>query len=176
MHAASMWCACMCQQTATCPTPELSRAHTEGSTLTAKAARDLWTLLGSAPPRVQAHELMIDTIPIARYIQTKVVGNGGDLQLDPVCPQGIRPADQDLHQPSFGRSILDVYTSHLGPQCAEPAVFKPQVEFVGTFDDIDVLNAIPMGDIWDDASLLGPLKYLMTSSKVRWGGDASICG
>ena len=55
-------------------------------------------------------------------------------------------------------------------------MFKPQVEFVGTFDDIDVLNAIPMGDIWDDASLLGPLKYLMTSSKVRWGGDASICG
>ena len=76
----------------------------------------------------------------------------------------------------FGRSILDVYTSHLGSQRAEPRRdlwFKPQVEFVGTFDDIDVFNAIPMGDIWDDASLLGPLKYLMTSSKVRWGGDAS---
>ena len=47
--------------------------------------------------------------------------------------------------------------------------YKPQIEMVGTFSDIDIFNAIPMGkDHWDEADLLSPLKYLMSSTKLRW--------
>ena len=47
--------------------------------------------------------------------------------------------------------------------------YKPQIEMVGTFSNIDIFNAIPMGkDHWDEADLLSPLKYLMSSTKLRW--------
>lgn len=70
----------------------------------------------------------------------------------------------------YGHSVLEVYTSHLGAGTMRRDLrFKPQIEHVGDFNDIDVFNAIPMKDLWEDAELLGPLKYLMRSSRLRWG-------
>ena len=77
----------------------------------------------------------------------------------------------------FGESLLDIYRSHLGSDATRRDLrFKPQIEMVGSFDEVDIFNAIPLkDDVWDDACLLGPLKYLMTSSKLRWENSWISC-
>ena len=41
---------------------------------------------------------------------------------------------------------------------------------------MEQFQALPMGDIWEDADLLGPLRYLMDSSRCRRMGSCLLDG
>ena len=45
--------------------------------------------------------------------------------------------------------------------------FKPQIE--GDLDEIRHFAQMPLGDVWEEAELLGPLLYLFYSKRLRLG-------
>lgn len=66
--------------------------------------------------------------------------------------------------------MLALYEEHTrSTPCRRDLRFKPQVVGCDALDEIQQFTMMPMGDTWDDASLLGPLRYLMNSSRFRCG-------
>lgn len=67
----------------------------------------------------------------------------------------------------FARSLLNLYEKHVGAKPGRRDLrYKPQLE--GGSNPIDHFKRLPMGDVWEDASLLDPLKYLFNSKLMRW--------
>ena len=61
---------------------------------------------------------------------------------------------------------MGVYEAHVsGTPYRRDLRYKPQLP--GDLDPVEQFRRIPMGDVWDDAQLVGPLKYLFNSRLLR---------
>lgn len=67
----------------------------------------------------------------------------------------------------FGKAVLRAFETHLANSPGRRDLrFKPELDLSSS---VAQFWRLPMNDTWEDADLLGPFTYLMTSSKVRNG-------
>ena len=67
----------------------------------------------------------------------------------------------------FGEAVLRAFETHLANSPGRRDLrFKPELDAGSCFAQF---WRLPMNDTWEDADLLAPFTYLMTSSKVRNG-------
>lgn len=103
--------------------------------------------------------------PKSNHMENMVVDT--DSQLHPTC-------ETSRQYPSgFGHCLRQAFETHLAAAVHRDLRFKVQVN---KLDPVAQFESLPMGDLWEDANLLQPMLYAMSSKHIRtFGGSALFC-
>ncbi len=82
------------------------------------------------------------------------------LPLPAVCPGAIAIG--------FGRNLRCAWENHVATSAGRRDLrFNPQPP--KSLPLIEQFEKMPMGDVWEEARLWGPLQYMLTSKRLRTG-------
>ena len=104
--------------------------------------------------------------------------NHPDSMLLPPCPFLLQAAWLRCYPIGFGRNLRNAWEKHVASSAGRRDLrFKPQQ--CRSLPLIEQFQKLPMGDAWEDAHLLGPLRYMFTSKWLRTGllprGKFEVC-
>ena len=78
----------------------------------------------------------------------------------------LHPTPSPRAYPSgFAECLIQCYEDHLAGPGRRDLRFKPQLD--PSMSEVEQFKKLPMGDLWEDASLLEVLDYMINSKRCR---------